>query len=197
MPRSQVLGFPFLLILLTLLSACASVPRVEQVVDASEHQQALAQLKQWRINGKLAFKGENDKFSAALNWRQSDTDYELLLSNLFGTTLLKMTQHQGLVELQYDGKDYQHYDAASLLHSLTGWQMPVNDLPLWLKGQRTDGTRILQADKGLIYQLESPQGWLVELADYRQVDNYALPYSLQLTAGQNQIKIRVNQWTLN
>lgn len=194
---SQTVRLLLSLSLLTLLCACATAPRVLPVVDASDHQQALAQLQQWRVSGRLAFKGEHDQFSASLNWRQSYTDYELLLSNLFGATLLRLSEHQDQVELQYDGKDYRHDDATWLLYKLTGWQMPVNDFPNWLKGQRTEGTRILSADNGLIYQLQSAQGWTVELADYRQVDRYVLPFQLQLQAGPNQIKIRVNQWTLN
>ncbi|GGO74340.1 lipoprotein insertase outer membrane protein LolB [Bowmanella pacifica] len=192
--RLRLLGC---LLIVALLNACATRPVVDYSVNARQHQQQLAQLQDWRINGKLAYKGEKERFSATLNWQQQDGDYSLGLSSFIGTRILTLQKSHQLISLEYEDRTYQHHDASALLYELTGWAIPVEQIPAWLKGQVLPDNQAIFSDNGLLQQIRTPQGWQVNLSDYRQTAHYILPYQLELKTPSDQIKIRVDKWQVN
>lgn len=180
-----------------LISACATRPPPSYSVNAQKHQQQLQQLRNWQIRGKLAFRSEQDKFSASLNWRQQNKDFRLNLSSFLGTNILLLEKHQGRVELQYDDNRYQHISAAALLYELLGWTIPVESISQWIKGQASPEALTEFSDDGLISRLQTRDGWVVNFSDYRQANQTLLPHQISLQAGGNKIKIRVDTWQLN
>ncbi|WP_343844700.1 lipoprotein insertase outer membrane protein LolB [Bowmanella denitrificans] len=184
-------------LLLSLLSACTTRPDVTYSVDAKANQIKLQNLHSWRINGKLAYQGKEERFSATLNWQQSPDEYELGLSSFIGTRILTLHKNGALVTLEYEDKDYQHQNASELLYELTGWPIPVEQIPLWIKGQVSPDTRPLFSDNGLLQQLNTAQGWQVNMSDYRPTGAYILPYNLELKTPTELIRIRVNTWQIN
>lgn len=182
---------------LLLISACASRPEVQYAVNAQSHQSKMQQVRNWQIRGKLAFRSEQDKFSANLNWRQQEEDFRLNLSSFLGTNILLLEKHQGRVELQYDDQQYQHISATSLLSDLLGWNIPVEAISQWIKGRASAEARAEFSDNGLLSRLQTNDGWVVSYSDYRQTDNVLLPHLINLQAGPNKIKIRVDAWQLN
>lgn len=196
MPFTRMRLFGYLLIV-SLLSACATRPTVEYSVNARQHQQQLAQLQNWRINGKLAYRGEKERFSATLNWQQQREDYSLGLSSFIGTRILTLQRSDEQISLEYEDRTYQHHDASALLYDLTGWAIPIEQIPAWLKGQVSANNQAIFADNGLLQQIRTKEGWLVNLSDYRQTQNYILPYQLELKTPSDLIKIRVDKWLVN
>lgn len=184
------------LCLLLLLSACATRPVVEYSVNARHHQRQLAQLQQWQVSGKLAFKSSEERFSANLHWQQRQDEYNIGLNSFIGTRLLSMQKQGGRVHLEYEDREYWHDNAAQLLEQMTGWVIPVSDLPLWIKGQASEEAMPAFADSGLIRRLTTDDGWQVSFSDYRQQDGYILPHALELSATDVQIRIRIDQWQL-
>lgn len=192
--RLRLLGC---LLIVALLNACATRPVVDYSVNARQHQQQLEQLQDWRINGKLAYKGEKERFSATLNWQQQNDDYSLGLSSFIGTRILTLQKSHQQISLEYEDRTYQHHDASALLYELTGWAIPVEQIPAWLKGQVLPDNQAIFSDNGLLQQIRTPQGWLVNLSDYRQTAHYILPYQLELKTPSDLIKIRVDKWQVN
>ncbi len=184
-------------ILIILISACATRPVPQYSVNAQSHQKQLQQIRNWQIRGKLAFRSEQDKFSASLNWRQQDKDFRVNLSSFLGTNILLLEKHQGQVELQYDDNLYQHINAAALLYELLGWTIPVESISQWIKGQTSAEAQAEFSDNGLVSRLQTADGWVVNYSDYRQTGETLLPHQISLQAGPNRIKIRVDAWQLN
>lgn len=184
-------------IVILLISACATRPVPQYSVNAQNHQKQLQQIKNWQIRGKLAFRSEQEKFSANLSWRQQDDDFRLNLSSFLGTNILLLEKHQGLVELQYDDNLYQHISAAQLLYELLGWTIPVESISQWIKGQASAEASAEFSDNGLLLRLQTTDGWVVSYSDYRQTGKALLPHQISLQAGPNKIKIRVDAWQLN
>lgn len=183
--------------LILLISACATRPVPQYSVNAKSHQKQLQQIRNWQIRGKLAFRSEQDKFSASLNWHQQNKDFRVNLSSFLGTNILLLEKHQGRVELQYDDNLYQHVSAAALLYELLGWTIPVESISQWVKGQTSAEARAEFSDNGLVSRLQTTDGWVVNYSDYRQTGKTLLPHQISLQAGTNKIKIRVDAWQLN
>lgn len=184
-------------ILIVLISACATRPVPKYSVNAVNHQKQLQQISNWRIRGKLAFRSEQDKFSASLNWHQQDKDFRLNLSSFLGTNILLLEKQQGRVELQYDDNLYQHISATALLYDLLGWTLPVESISQWVKGQTSPEALAEFSDNGLLHRIQTSDGWVVNYSDYRRTGEVLLPHQINLQAGANNIKIRVDAWQLN
>ncbi|WP_168171497.1 lipoprotein insertase outer membrane protein LolB [Lacimicrobium sp. SS2-24] len=184
-------------VLLLLLFGCATRPPTYQPVNAVQHQASLKKLKNWHVRGKLAFRSEQDKFSANLNWQQQNQQFNVNLSSFLGTNILVLEKHDNRVELQYDDEHYYHTNAGELLYDLLGWTIPVESISQWVKGQASPNAQLEFSDDGLISTLKTRDGWVVRYSDYRATDGILLPHDIRLNTGSNSIKIRVDAWRLN
>jgi outer membrane lipoprotein LolB len=196
-----------LLLFILLLGACSttrhSKPEAGSINEA-QHQLALSRMQHWKIDGRLAFKSTAEKFSANLNWQQHAGRYEIKLTSFIGTSIMHMQGEPGAVLLEADDQRYQDSDASQLIASITGWNIPVEQLPAWLKGQVDEQDRVIFSREGLLQQLLPRCGqcdaWAISYSAYKQVDEIWLPHQIQLNnlnQADNLIKIRINQWTLN
>lgn len=161
-------------------------------------------MQQWQIEGRMAFKSRDEKFSANLNWQQVSAKYDIKLTSFIGTSIMHMQGEPGAVQLTADGQDYQDSDASLLIASITGWNIPVEQLPAWLKGQVSKQDRVIFSPEGLLQQLKPScalcDDWAITYSAYKQVKDVWLPHQIQLNnlnQTDNQIKIRINQWQLN
>ncbi|MEM5496657.1 lipoprotein insertase outer membrane protein LolB [Paraglaciecola mesophila] len=197
----STIHFALLILITILLSACATPPPTNIQVNSQEHQAKLSQIQHWKLKGRMAFKGSDEKFSANVNWQQVDDSYHLSLNTMLGINILTMQGDKESAELNADDEQYQDTDASHLIWRITGWQIPVSQFPFWIKGQAQPTDKVIYAQSGVIEQLipvcDSCAGWLISYQDYHQVDNVWLPYNIKLnnSALGNQILIRVNQWT--
>jgi outer membrane lipoprotein LolB len=196
----STIRFHLLLGSILLLCACAGTP--PQVnLDSRQHQAELANFTHWQINGRMAFKSPQEKFSANLFWQQIDDTYQLKLSSMFGTSLLAMQGDRQSVELEADDQHYQDTDASHLIWRITGWAIPVSHFPRWIKGQIRPEDQARYSEQGWLSQLIpgciACDGWQIDYTNYQLVDNIWLPHQVELThqALNNQIVIRVNKWT--
>jgi outer membrane lipoprotein LolB len=196
-----------LLLLIMLLGACSTTRPIKPEpgsINEIQHQLSLSQLQHWQIEGRMAFKSSDEKFSANLNWQQDSAQYDIKLTSFIGTSIMRMQGEPGAVQLEADGKNYQDSDASLLIASITGWNIPVEQLPAWLKGQVDKQDRVVFSNEGLLQQL-SPQcakcdAWAITYSAYKQVKDIWLPHQIQLNnlnQPNNLIKIRINQWQLN
>jgi outer membrane lipoprotein LolB len=180
---------------LLLLSACATkTPDNLIPINVSN----VSQAQSWEMQGKLAVKTPDDRFSTNLYWLHTPDSNELRLTTMLGTTVLSLTTQQGIAILEVDGKIYQHHDAQALLTEITGWSIPVDSLPLWITGQADIDDEIISRDELLrpeiLLSLSDTPPWEVEFKSWQQQSSAQLPHLLQLTKGQLRLKIQINHW---
>jgi outer membrane lipoprotein LolB len=170
-------------------------------MDNRQHQAKLADFTHWQINGRMAFKNPQEKFSANLFWQQNDDTYQLKLGTMFGISLLAMQGDAQSVELEADDQHYQDTDASHLIWRITGWDIPVSHFNRWIKGLTRPEDQALYSEQGWLSQLipgcTTCDGWQIDYTNYQRVDNLWLPHHVELTHRvlHNQIVIRINKWT--
>lgn len=193
----------FALIFIIFLAGCATPPKPTVSLNSSAHQSSLAQLDHWLIKGKLGFKGPEKKQSANFRWQQTPQQYQLNLTSIIGTSLLNMQGNEDGVTLVADDETYQDPDPSHLIWRVTGWQIPVEKLRLWIKGQHEKNDRVLISEQGWISQLQpicdNCQSWLINYDNYKLVNNIWLPHKMVLHNSRNnsQLLIRINEWDLH
>ncbi|HIE5928304.1 TPA: lipoprotein insertase outer membrane protein LolB, partial [Stenotrophomonas maltophilia] len=132
------------------LTACTSVgtqktpaPAVVEVVSAEAAQAEAARVAalqaqpDWTFQGRVAVSKGKDGGSGRIDWKQEGRRYVVELSapvtrqswKLTGDTHSEAGRLEGLAGGPRDGEDAQQ-----LLLEATGWDIPVNQLPAWIRG---------------------------------------------------------------
>ena len=187
----------FLLLVAALLATgCVTTPQPQRSqVNWTQERTRLEQLSHWQLSGKLAIITAKEKGSARLNWQQDGEDYRLNLTSLIGTNILALSRSKGEITLQdSDGNRHQSQDAETLIYQLTGWHIPVNGLPEWIKGLPGQAEYQLNPDSSLASVRDGQ--WQIVYGDYRDQDGYRLPHQLTMTGQNSRLKLQINQWTL-
>jgi outer membrane lipoprotein LolB len=196
------------------LAACAHQrPGPTAKVNAEEHQARLSELTTWQIAGRFGFKGPEQKQSASLHWAQREQNYQLSLSTILGTAILSMQNENGFITAKADDKNYSGTNASEIIWQMTGWTIPVDQLPIWIKGQYTVNDRVIINEQGFVSQLQpgcaACQGWLITYTNYQAVEDKRLPqpwlaqrwlpHKIVMTHSLRnvQVIIKVNTWTLS
>jgi outer membrane lipoprotein LolB len=183
---------------------CATPPPTNVKIDSVRHQQQLAELQRWQIKGRFGFKSPEQKpQSASLSWLQNHEDYQLALSTILGTSILTLQGNPQWVTLNADDETYSGTNASELIKQITGWTLPVEQLPTWIKGQSLKSDKVTLSQQGWIAELRPSclncRGWLIRYADYQTVENKWLPHKIKLSHEKNNVEvtIKVNSWTIN
>lgn len=181
---------------LLLLTGCSVTPSEDftpiNVTNA-------AQANAWELQGKIAVKTAEDKFSTNLYWLHQPAANDLRLTTVLGTTVLTLKTNQGMATLEVDGKTYRDSNAQDLLTGISGWSIPLDSLPLWITGQIGSNDKIVSYNPdGTIKQVISydPQAnWSVSFLSWQQQSGALVPKLLKIERENVQIRIQTNQWT--
>ncbi len=182
------------LILALLLTACTSRAPITNS-QWLQHQEVLAQMQEWELNGKVAFITAQERGSAALWMQESPESSQLVLSDPFGGRILAARENADGATLQLrDGQTIPGPDMQTLLDQYSPWPVPLAQLRNWLKGQ-PDGANYQLNESGLAGQIEQ-DGWQAELNRYRSTEGISLPHQVNLEHESVNLKIQINKWRL-
>jgi len=201
--RSMPISILFAILCSIVLSGCALRP-----ADVSENpltqSQSLASLQQWQVNGKLAIITSQERKSASLNWRQQDQDISLLLSSVVGTTIAKLDYDGKIAILNADNQTWQDRSPSALIFRTTGWQVPVEQLSEWMKGEVNADIVDTKFDNGLVQsfttQCENCIPWKIQYNSYGKFEfeqgSLTLPTSMRLSqeASGTILILRIDNW---
>ncbi|BDM65632.1 outer-membrane lipoprotein LolB [Shewanella sp. NFH-SH190041] len=175
-----------------LLGGCATRPQLP-LVAANESNPANAYA--WDLSGKILIKTPQDKASTNLYWLHSPKLEQLQLTSMLGTSVLSMTITPQLTRIETGGHTYQAKQPGPLLQQLTGWNIPLQLLPLWVTGQFEQTTVIRRDAHQRPAELISTDNWPwhIKVGSWQQ-DNPRLPRTLLLRRGDLSLKIQINRW---
>lgn len=166
-----------------------------------QHQQKVQQLSQYQTRGSFAYISDSKKLYARFFWEESSSQrYRLLLTNPLGSTELELNAQPGSVQIaDNQGKRYVGKDAEDMVQQLTGMAIPLNNLRQWILGLPGEASDFTLDDKFLLNKVTYRQGdhdWTVSYQSYNQKVNPPLPQSLELTQGEQRIKLKMDNWTV-
>jgi len=141
-------------------------------------------ITQWHIKAKIGYKSVSDGGSAWLNWQQQDYSYRLLLSGPFGAGSVQIFGNKDTATLrQADAADISAHSASALSSKLFGWDLPIDELPYWVRGIPAPGSQV-KAQKfngeGLLAAFHQT-GWDLKLSRYQDTEAGKLPGKLIAT----------------
>ncbi len=188
------------------LAACTLTPHQGPAGSTNspkwqQHQRAVASITSYQTRGAFAWLSGSKKVYARFNWQQSAPDhYRLLLTSPLGSTELQLTVQGNKAELiDNKGQHYSDNNAEKILRQLTGMAIPIDNLRQWITGLPGNATEYSLDDK---YQLKTAhyshngQEWTVTFNRYDTAQDPALPSLLELSSGDNRLKLRMDSWSI-
>ena len=124
--------------------------------------------------------------------------YKIDLSSTLNLVSMSLAMTpQGLL-LKSDGKTYYIESLEKFLNTQFGFDIPLEQLTTWLKGQPLPGQNYRVGKNHLLAEFNYPinnVNWRVRYLTYTQTD-LPMPQTLQLENGKQTIKIRIANWIL-
>ncbi len=198
--------------ILLFVTGCTVKPSVDKAAQINILDQS--ELKAWSISGRIAWITPDERKSAYLNWSHKRDNEEInstfILSSVLGIQLATLTQNQDGASLLADDETFYGRSARELIYRITGWDVPIESLSRWIKGNGfKNNTAIEEFDiyrypNGLI-SMSKPKcnncdAWEIsytEYAVYKVYDkDFTLPKAITLKHTQNQsiIKLKISDW---
>jgi len=191
----------FISFLLFSLSSCGLLQRPQQAetpLNTTAREQQILAMQQFSLQASVGIKSPDDSISGNLLWQQHDGHYTARLSNFLGISLFELTENASGSEITVKGDTYRAVDTSTLLLQLSGWSMPLHDMPLWLRGLPGANARnVIRDEFGRVSQFSLTDStgivWKFQYQSFFP-DSLALPKRLLLTSSDSQIKIVMRSW---
>lgn len=200
------------------LSACVSLdtrkaPTAPDVVTAvsAEAQQAeaarvdaLRAQPAWSFQGRVAVSKGRNGGSGRIDWQQQARQYVVSLSapvTRQSWTLTGDSQSRGGRLDGVEGGPRQGEDAQQVLLEATGWDIPVNQLPDWVRGLVAEGAAAAeQVDRDAEGRPRRVRqmGWDIQFLDWypAEGDRPVLPRRMEAVNGDAKVRLLVDGWVL-
>jgi outer membrane lipoprotein LolB len=198
-----------LLLPVLMLAGCVTPPALTGAALQArwqERQQILDRIDRWDLQGRIAVRGGDRGWQAALRWKRDGGSQRLSLHGPLGAGTVIVEQDASGTRLRDSrGNDLRDSDAARLLQRVTGWRIPVDELRYWVRGLAAPGTRgqVHLDGRGRLDSV-SQDGWTVHFVSYGTFSSLQLPEKIDMVhlpddASDMELSLRlvVNEWNLN
>jgi len=169
------------------------------VRDWPERQAQLNAIKHWDVSGRIAMQTTDDAWSASMNWKQIDQDYDIRLYGPLGGKALSIKGGENYVFLTTDkGETFTEANAASLIYRQTGWHVPVDGLRYWARALTVPELPAKQVfdSVGRLAELRQSD-WTIYFQDYRMIDSLEMPRKIRMENKHFTVKLILRDWQLS
>ena len=167
-----------------------------------EHEAQVKQLEHYQTRGAFAYISDRQKVYARFFWQQYSPDsYRLLLTSQLGSTEMELKVQSGVAQITNNqGKKYTSDNPDEMIQKLTGMSIPLANLRLWMLGLPGDESDFTLDSQYRLSKVNYSQNGLKGSVVYQSYSDDvipSLPDRLELTQGDQRIKLKMDSWTLN
>lgn len=190
---------PILLLTALFAAGCATAPKPDVAPGRAweVRQQALSEIRQWQLSGRIAVRTEEEAAHGRLQWRQEGEQFDVRISGPFGSGTVRLAGDPAGATLWIDRKEpVRSSDPEILLYYQTGWWIPLGALRYWVLGMpapQIEYERKLDAHGRI--ELLRQSGWEIRFLDYEQRNGLELPGRIFVSKGDGEVKVVVQRWS--
>lgn len=190
------------LLLSGFLFGCSTVAPVATAPGASLNLQQIAAIKQWTLDGQLAFNNTTTHkgFSASIHWLNNYDRNRIDVVGPLGLWHATLSDTAQMASLQLsDGRHFEAPTLEGLMQANLDWALPVAPLHYWLFAvPEPTAKAIIKRDAyGHITDLEQA-GWQLHYSEYQRISGYVVPKRIELRKAEDSLHIRfvIQRWQL-
>ncbi|AER57229.1 outer membrane lipoprotein LolB [Pseudoxanthomonas spadix BD-a59] len=206
---NRCLGRALALLAVVLLAGCVGtsvrkpLPSAVDVATAAQAQAARVQWldahRDWSLQGRVAIRRADKGGSGRLDWTQRGDCFEVSLSAPVTRQSWRLTGDAAEVVLEgLDGGPRRGADAGQLLLEATGWEIPVQALAFWVRGQAAPGLPQAIIEYGADGYLSALRqgGWRITYTDWRPAAGEvpAMPARVEAERGDSRVRLIIDGW---
>lgn len=175
------------------------VPSAEARQAELERQAWLRAHPDWTFQGRVAISKAGSGGSGRIEWRQQGRDYRIQLSAPVTRQSWRLSGEgatgQAVLE-GVEGGPRAGDDPQELLRAATGWDIPVEGLPAWVRGLIDEGQAGVQPDAQARPASLDQQGWRIDYLEWFPAGEGrpALPRRIEARQGQAKVRLIVDSW---
>lgn len=195
----QFIGVIFLAMI---TAGCSLSPqsKLEMPLAQNEREAKIQQLVNFSIDASISVKAPSDSITGSLQWHQQGPNYRAAMSSLIGLSIFELETTATGAKVVADGKTHYGESAAELLNYLSGWSLPIEDMPLWVRGLPSHSSQQVQRDSlGRVQSfmlIDSQQrSWQVTYTEFF-ADSLSLPRKITLQSTDSRLKLVIREWTI-
>lgn len=167
-----------------------------------EHEAQVKQLDHYQTRGSFAYISDKQKVYARFFWQQyNPNSYRLLLTNPLGSTEMELKVQSGIAQItNNEGKKYTSDNPDEMIQKLTGMSIPLANLRLWMLGLPGDENDFTLDSQYRLSKVNYSHNGLTGNVVYQSYSDDvmpSLPDRLELTQGDQRIKLKMDSWTLH
>ena len=175
------------------------LPVAEAEARQAAREATLAAHPAWGLQGRVAVSTEGHGGSGRIDWQQDGARYQVALSAPVTRQSWRLSAGAGTATLEgLDGGPRSGPDATALVRSATGWDIPVDALADWARGDRAPGSAA-QVEYGADGRLATlrQDGWTLRYADWQPQSGLGLelPHRLEATRDTARVRLVIDAWT--
>ena len=165
-------------------------------VDWVNHVRAATLLQEWQIQGKIGVRTAADAGSAYLDWSQSFDSFYILLSGPLGQGSTIISGNPYGARLENSNGTHISASPQQLVYEHTGWVIPIEHLPYWVKGIPSPrGESTLEYNElGTLSGLRQ-DGWQLEFDRYGDLLGTLLPQRIKLQRDDLKVTLVIKEWS--
>ncbi|WP_159566295.1 lipoprotein insertase outer membrane protein LolB [Budvicia diplopodorum] len=185
----------------TLTGQSGKPPAAVTSPEWQQHEKQVEALTQYQTRGSFAYINSTQKVYARFFWQQDQPErYRLLLTNPLGNTVMELNVQPGLVQLTDDkGQRYVSDDAEKMIQEMTGMNIPLNNMRKWMLGLPAGAKDFTLTPEARLKKVSLDQNgelWVVDYQKYDANSQPTLPSLLEIVHGDDRIKLKMDNWTL-
>ena len=175
------------LLLVVLLSACATPTRMTDTLAEQDREQWFAAHDRWAVSGRLGLSDGERGGQLSFRWLAEADAHEVDISTVTGGRRWQLRYGPGMAELE--GSDFElrvASDPDELVSDAVGWPVPVRALAYWIR-DLTPPAELNGAESG----------WELSIQRYTETDaGLLLPVRLQAEQAPYRVRIALRNWQL-
>ncbi len=160
-------------------------------------------MTRWSADGQLAIRSQGHGGQAWWRWKRDGSSQKLTVVGPFGGTLFAVREEGRRVSLRdAHGHRFTAEGATNLIHRVTGWRIPADDLSYWILGSARPGIpeRHTVDHRGRLRVL-TQAGWTIRFSRYDRYRSIALPRRLSAVydepgAPEVHLRLVVHRWRI-
>jgi len=177
------------------ISGCSSVPDKPKPGSSSNQ---INTTDHWRARGKFSYRSSETTESGNFDWRQQGKNYKLRLYGPLGIGSVKISGNLNLVRIQTGDYDISSDQPLSLLYRLTGLEIPLNSMSMWLTGNPSSlsPSNITFNHEGQIDGF-TERNWLLSYSDFKELDKQQIPTTINAHKDGINLRMLVYSWKVS
>jgi len=203
-PQADLYSYRLLLVGLisVWLTACSTLAP-DFTPPPEGYRQAVANLENWSLRGRLNIRRGNDSDTVNLQWEQTGPAFDISLSGTLGLGAVHINGDDRSVMIEKAGEDPVVADSLEDFSSdYLGYTFPARELLYWVRGlaapgDRTAGTLNSEGLTATLSQADSRgRRWELQYDRYRDIDGIILPGRISLEQSPYRLTFIISDWTV-